>query len=243
MVQVPKAGQLVAAELRRRIITGVFAPGDPLPQESALMEEFGVPRPSLREAFRILEAESIIVVLRGAHGGARVVAPDGAAAAHHMGLFLQYRGTPLVDVYRARTALEISAVGVLGDRKSTDELDRLEQLVEAGAALVGDDAAFAEHDVELHQTLMDLAGNATLAVMAGMLYRLIEAHNAVFIAAHDVGHEGPAARTAQSAHAKLVKLLRNGDVGAAQEHWGKHLDGVEKYMISDSAIRLVDVLS
>ena len=40
------------------------------------MERFGVSRPTLREAFRVLESESLISVRRGAHGGARVHLPN-----------------------------------------------------------------------------------------------------------------------------------------------------------------------
>ena len=47
---------------------------DQLPPESALMEQFGVSRPTLREAFRILEAEGAISIRRGVRGGARLVA-------------------------------------------------------------------------------------------------------------------------------------------------------------------------
>ena len=110
VVRVPKAGELVAAQLRKQIVTGVLKPGDPLPGETALMERYGVSRPTMREAFRILESESIIVVLRGAHGGARVLAPDESVAARHMGLLLQYQGVPLADVYHARTELEVAAL-------------------------------------------------------------------------------------------------------------------------------------
>ena len=42
VVRVPKAGELVAADLRRQIITGELTPGEPLPTESVLMARFGV---------------------------------------------------------------------------------------------------------------------------------------------------------------------------------------------------------
>ncbi|WP_338010625.1 FadR/GntR family transcriptional regulator [Gordonia sp. KTR9] len=84
VVRVPKAGELVAAQLRRQVVTGELKAGDPLPSETTLMERFGVSRPTLREAFRILESESIIVVLRGARGGARVLAPNESVAARHL---------------------------------------------------------------------------------------------------------------------------------------------------------------
>src|ERR1700737_3860241 len=91
-VRVPKAGEMVAAQLRRQIVLGQLKEGDQLPSESVLMEQFGVSRPTLREAFRILEAEGAITVRRGVRGGARVQVPDTNGAAPHIGLPLQDRG-------------------------------------------------------------------------------------------------------------------------------------------------------
>ena len=39
-VRVPKAGEMVAAQLRRQIVLGELKEGDQLPSESVLMEEF-----------------------------------------------------------------------------------------------------------------------------------------------------------------------------------------------------------
>ena len=54
-VRVPKAAELVAAQLRGQIVRGELAEGDALPPEHELMQRFGVSRPTLREAFRVLE--------------------------------------------------------------------------------------------------------------------------------------------------------------------------------------------
>ena len=84
-VRVPKMAELVAAQLRRKIVRGELAEGEALPSESALMAEFAVSRPTLREAFRVLESESLISVRRGARGGARVQVPEGTVAARYAG--------------------------------------------------------------------------------------------------------------------------------------------------------------
>jgi DNA-binding FadR family transcriptional regulator len=242
-VRVPKAGELVAAALRRKIVTGELEVGEPLPSEATLMAQFGVSRPTLREAFRILESEQLILVLRGARGGARVLKPDPAVAARYTGVLLQSLGTPLIDVYRARATLEESAIGLAGGRRLTANIKELDRLLTEGGALVEDPPAYAEHDIAFHRVVVDLADNTTLNILADMLFHIIGAHNRTFIAAHPEGYELPANRTAQRAHAKLVRLLDGGDLDAAQRHWRRHLDGVEKYMVGESKTTIVDVLA
>jgi DNA-binding FadR family transcriptional regulator len=242
-VRVPKAGELVAAELRRKIITGELDVGEPLPSEATLMAQFGVSRPTLREAFRILESEQLIRVLRGARGGARVMKPDPAAAARYTGVLLQSLGRPLVDVYRARASLEESAIGLAAGRRLMANVKELDRLLAEGGELVAVPPAYAEHDVAFHRAVVALAANTTLKVLADMLFNIMEVHNRAFIAAHPEGYEVPANRTAHRAHTKLVKLLAAGDLEAAQRHWRRHLEGVEKYMVGDSEETVVDVLA
>jgi DNA-binding FadR family transcriptional regulator len=71
VLRAPKTAELIASYIRGQIVRGDLKTGDALPSETVLMEMFGVSRPTLREAFRILEAESLISVRRGARGGAR----------------------------------------------------------------------------------------------------------------------------------------------------------------------------
>jgi DNA-binding FadR family transcriptional regulator len=58
--------QRVADELRSLIVSGELSEGESLGREPDLVERFGVSRPSLREALRILEAEGLITVQRAA---------------------------------------------------------------------------------------------------------------------------------------------------------------------------------
>ncbi|NMD95546.1 FadR family transcriptional regulator [Rhodococcus sp. BL-253-APC-6A1W] len=241
IVRVPKAGELIAANLRRQIITGELEAGEPLPNEAALMERFGVSRPTLREAFRILESEGIITVLRGAHGGARVQAPDRSTAARYAGLLLQYRGVPLADVYRARTELEVAAVGLIA-ADPDGRIDELAAVVDRGEALLDDPHAFAKANTEVHRTVMELGGNETLNTLAGMLLDIMDAHAALYISSR-AEPDRPGAAVALRASRKLVALLRAGEPGRAQAFWRHHLDKVEKYMTGDSETTLVEVLS
>ena len=51
-----KAAELIADHLRKQIVRGQLRDGARLPSEAELIRHFGVSRPTLREAFRVLEA-------------------------------------------------------------------------------------------------------------------------------------------------------------------------------------------
>ena len=62
----------VEQQLRRSILTGVFSPGDRLPSERELSEQFNVSRATVREALKHLQSNGLILVKRGVDAGAYV---------------------------------------------------------------------------------------------------------------------------------------------------------------------------
>jgi len=244
-VRVPKAGELVAAQLRRQIVTGELREGDTLPSETALMEQFGISRPTLREAFRILESEHIIAIKRGAHGGAHVLVPDAGAAGRYAGALLQYRGTTLADLYEARAHLEAAGVEMLARKRSAADLRKLDTAIAESEALVADPMAYAEkHELQFHRLLIELAGNETMIVLLDMLLSIIELHNQSFLRKHPPDEtSNETVRAAQRAHAKVVELIRAKSADRAVSFWRQHLASLTEYMISDPGETVLDVLS
>lgn len=245
-IRVPKAGEMVAAQLRRQIVTGTLKEGDALPSESVLMERYGVSRPTLREAFRILESERIIQVKRGARGGARVMLPDSGTAGRYVGTLLQFRNTPLADVYQARTNLETAAVAGLAQKRTAADIRELKKAVTEGELLLEDAAAFTEYDVRFHRLLLQLAGNQTVSVLLDVLFSMIESHNSkVLQRSRNTETSLAMCRSAQRAHIRLVELIRDKDASAAAAFWHQHLTQVADFMIADPGAgeTVLDVLS
>ena len=87
-VHPPKTAALIAAKIRRQIVRRELLPGMTLPTEPELLAELGVSRPTLREAFRILETESLISVRRGVGGGALVLTPDVSVSVPDTTIFI-----------------------------------------------------------------------------------------------------------------------------------------------------------
>lgn len=61
----PTRYQRIAEALRTRIESGALAPGEKLPSERAMAEEFGVSRPTMREALKDLRGEGLLIARHG----------------------------------------------------------------------------------------------------------------------------------------------------------------------------------
>ncbi len=234
--------QQIADELRHLIISGELDEGDSLGHEPDLIERFGVSRPSLREALRILEAEGLITVVRGVLGGVVVHRPDHRQAARSAALVLQARNVSLADVYEARTIIEPSAVRLVAQaRGRRTSARRLTALIEAEEAAIDDAAAFGPANAAFHQELVALAGNQTLTIVAEMLTEVVE--RAVTAATQEGSGDSVAVRRrGVRSQRRLVELIEAGDAEAAEQHWRTHMGVVGKVLLGQRAKTVVDLL-
>ena len=173
-VRSPKASEIVTQSLRKMIVDGELKDGDFLPFETELMEHFGVSRPTLREAVRVLESERLVEIRRGSRTGARVRVPGPEIVARPAALLLELSGATLSDVMAARIGIEPLAARFLAEsapQKSRKEFRRLVTAIPEA----WETGQLAAASVELHRRMVELSGNATLAVIAGMLARDIAA--------------------------------------------------------------------
>jgi DNA-binding FadR family transcriptional regulator len=244
-VKVPKTAELIAAQLRNQIVRGELREGDALAPEATLMAQFGVSRPTLREAFRVLESEALISVRRGARGGARVHTPDGDVAARYAGLVLQFRGATLKDVYDARKAIELPAVRRLAEKHPASAMKALAANLAAGRAHVDDPAALMRLQEQFHLVVVQQAGNQTLAIFAEMLHHIIELHSESYIARWGgAPMERKGAQQGTRTHERFLELVRAGDADGAEALWARHLDeGAEYVLRGSNAKTVLDLLS
>jgi DNA-binding FadR family transcriptional regulator len=232
-IRAPKTAELVAAHLRRQIVRGELQEGQALPPEAALMAQFGISRPTLREAFRVLEAELLISVRRGARGGARVHTPSVDVAARLAALVLEYRGTTLADIYEARNVIEPPCAGLLARRRTPEQLRRLWAEVERAEAVIEQPNQLIRIHTEFHALVVDFADNETLRVLSGMLRHIIDTANWERVA-EDAGSPGERRATHRGAraHRRLVELVEAGDAAGAEELWRRHLVEAAEYLTS-----------
>lgn len=244
--RLPRMAELVAMDLRRRIIGGALQDGDELPREAALLEEFGVSRPSLREALRILETEGLIRIRRGKVGGAIVQRPTEESTAYHVGLTLQSRGATLSDLAQARAVLEPACAGLAAGRDARTRkriVKQLTELVDQNETLLGEAYAFTESALRFHAAIVELSGNVTVSLLAGSLeavWSSQERHWARQVTGEG-GYPGAASQgEVLRAHRRIVRAIAQGDADGATRMMRAHLVKSQPY-VSDHD-QPVDVL-
>ena len=130
-----------AAQIRREIVSGRFAPGQRL-HEQRIAEALGVSRGPVREAFKLLKAEGLVD--EQPNKGTSVIRLTAA---------------DLGEIFEVRLAVETRAVKLIVRAHNEEDIDALrhqaEQLIEAAATY--DDARIAQADVDFHEALCRLS--------------------------------------------------------------------------------------
>lgn len=239
LVRVPKTAEIIADHLRSSIVRGVIKNGDALPTEVELVKQFGVSRPTLREAFRILESESLIVVRRGSRGGVLVSAPETSVAARNFGLLLQMSGTTLADLYEARKVFEPAAAEMLARRATPQDVEDLKAAAAALTALVNQGAVAADFGewsaatFRFHDLILERAGNNTIALVGAVLREVVTRHMArvMAVAARNNDETEKQFKRTIRTFNKFTALIKGRKSVEAKELWAAHMDRAGRSML------------
>jgi len=240
VVKPRKSAEIVAGHLRLAIVNGELARGEKLPVERDLIESFGVSRATMREALRILETEGLLRVDRGAQGGARIIGPTLALAAHAVGMVLQSEGTKLADVQAARQIIEPPAARMVAERPRKERREIVSILNKALDAerQALDSADFPFKAMSFHETLLQLSGNRTLSTF---LFVLHEIHEGVAAALSQKVTDRRIRQKAFDFHERLIGLIEAGDGEGAEGLWRDYWRWITPFTQPEEAI--VDVLN
>ncbi len=197
----PTLAQRAAEVLRRRILSGQFAQGERI-NEARLAGELQTSRGPIREALRQLSAEGLLkdTPRRGS-------------------FVVRLSPQDVTEIYELRTALEIQAARMVIKRDEPADVKRLGEAVSAieRAAKTNDVEEVARLDLEFHQTICSLSGNARISVLfqtnSALLRRLLLAAN-----------ENTILREMFSDHRAIVEAIESRNTAAAEAAISDHLE-------------------
>ena len=246
-VRALKTGEIVANQIRKAILSGELKAGDKLPSEAQLMARFETSRPTIREALRILEFQSLIIIIRGAKGGAQVKKVDPQVLTQATALLLQARGATLGDVYQARALIEPPAARLAAETRSEAAAVALQAQLDRERAAAGDERARAYEVAAFHRILLEQCGNVALALVGQSLHDVVNRH--IEVAYRQNPAPGPAERDRQvrfglKSQERLIVLIGAGAGIEAEAHWVRHMKAAGEYWLQGLAgTGVIDILN
>lgn len=213
------AAEQIAEQLRSAMIEGALRPGDRLPPEPDLAQGFGVSRPTVREAMKILRGQGVIETARGAKGGHFVRHPKTQDIAQSLGetfcLWFDIGDISVAEVDEARAVVERACVRLAALRRTDEDIDAmravLRQAEDPELAL----EAFLALEVAFHRSIAVAARNRLLNLPMQAIHMVRPRTNAL-LERHD-------RQRVLAQHRALCDAIVSGDADEAERAFNEHI--------------------
>lgn len=170
-VQTKRAFEDVAEQIRAQLASGALSPGDRLPAERELAEQFQLSRNTVREALRSLEMAGVLEFRKGMYGGAFVRQAHGdAVVAGFADLFRMGMFTP-EHLRDARLLVSVATTRAACELATAEDLAKLRENLDASEAAVarGDTAERVRLGLEFHRLIAQASGNPIMTILIDAL--------------------------------------------------------------------------
>lgn len=228
---------ILLENFERRLRLGELRVGDRLPSERALAEKYGISRPSVREALRILGALGLIRSSTGSgpKSGAIVISEPSDALSWALRMHIATRSLPVHDVVSTRLLLEGPAAQAAAASPDSPERTRAleraaEHLAEMDSPQVSNDR-FHFCDTRFHYELSRLGGNIVLDTVIDSLHMATISY--VQEAVPLLPDWEQVKKTLQNQHRGIYQAIIDRDEQAAFERVCEHIRWF--YSLSDMA--------
>jgi DNA-binding FadR family transcriptional regulator len=220
-----RAHQYVAEQIRRHIALRLIAPGESLPSERELAAMFGVGRPTVQHALRLLEADRLVDTRRGRHGGTFVVRPsENELVMDELIARVARNREELHELLVYRRAVEPVVARIAATTRRRDDLRAMRSAASSAsrAARAALEDESMRHDTEFHFAVARATRNRFLArVIEELRVALNDA--LTLLPESDVWH-----RRIDEEHRAVIEAIEARDDQAAEEAMTIHVANAEQ---------------
>jgi GntR family transcriptional regulator, transcriptional repressor for pyruvate dehydrogenase complex len=209
--------QSIVEQIESLLEKGELNPGDQLPAERALAEQFQVSRASVREALRTLELLGIVETRAGGGTFVRQVAPDDLAKPLQS---LIARGHTLRDVIEFRGIVEPAIAALAAKRITALQLAELQDLLVKQERKILANEPYVEEDVRFHEVIGHAAGNELLTTMLGVIWDVLRASREQWLQTNARAH------SSLVMHHRMYDALAKHDADGARQASADHIKSV-----------------
>ena len=231
------SSEQIAREIRRYISRHALGPDDRLGTENELASEFGVSRPTLREALRLLASSHLIRATRGPGGGVFVASTQnegiGRNLSESIATMLETESVSLRELVEARIQLEVPLAGLAAQHATEETAVELAAAIAEGEATRDQQAgdAFRLADARFHREIARTAGNELLRAFTSWTLDVLQPLL--------VAHVGPTVDGGAilKQHRAIMRAIVRNQPAAAQRAMRRHLEYVLERTLAVEARR------
>ena len=215
----------VLSQLKGAILAGDYRPGEKLPAERELTEQFQVSRVVIREAIRELELTGFVQIQQGPTGGAYVtdLSFDHLRNAF-LDLFLANK-LSVAEVFQVRLLIEPEIARLAALKADNEGITRLEAALESEIKQDVSHTEFVSNRFEVDHLMAELSGNR--------LYQAID--NSLLNLAREIILEVKPVQTIifeREEHKDIVRAVSSRDPEAAAEAVERHVNSIGRSLVT-----------
>lgn len=212
----------ITSQISDAIISGELKPGDRLPPERVLAEQFGVSRTVIRDAIKTLSGRGIVQVRRGAGIFVATAEETVMGRLGELANVLPLQGAGLRDLFDVRNVLEAQGAEWAAQRRSAHHVERLRGIVDDAYRCSEDLDVLSERDAQFHVAIAEASQNLVLVRVMFTLLDLLEA------ARRETLNIPGRPRLSLDQHENILRGIEARDPEAARRAMLEHLTSVEQ---------------
>jgi DNA-binding FadR family transcriptional regulator len=231
----PDTSREIARAIRQAVAERGLRPGDRIGTEQELASTYGVSRPTVREALRLLAGAHLIRASQGRGGGIFVASTPGEGIGRNLSesiaMMLSTESVSLTELLQARVVLEVPLAGLAARHATPETVRALEETLAVQEGAVAGDEVFSAADSRFHQTIAAAAGNDLLVAFTRWILDVLLPHLIAYVGPSLSGDDIVAQ------HRAIVRAIRRGQPAAAERAMREHLGHLEAVLAELEAKR------
>jgi len=207
--------EIIAERLENIILNDRSKVEQKLPSEPFLAEAFGVSRPVIREAIKILKERGLIKSRQGA--STVITKPDTDTLAKNINRIVISESIKPSEIYQIRILLETYSVSLAAQNRTDENIKRMKMLNEKFVSKEFTPEEMAEYDISFHTEIANASDNMLLKAILASVSVILKPILVELFESEKIDEHG------YEFHKKIIGAIECGDVEEASEIMRAHL--------------------
>ncbi len=232
-----KRSDIIIDAIKRMIVEQELKPGDRLPSEKELIEQFHSSRGTTREALKSLEILGLIERIPGPKGGTRVRAVGSHEAMQSVANFLHFQNVTAIDIYSVRVFLEPMLVENTVRHLSERHMNKVEEMISISQKYLEGKMSRMQcrkAELDFHDIIAHACPNRFLSFQCTFINYIL--YHFLYIESIESSLGREFAQQNLDYHIKILACLRDQDRKKARDFMAAHMEDAFQYIVSLKAV-------